>query len=136
MLSWDDFNTDEQADAAFVNNTINNALAQAAQPAAPMTVSALAPAEQTALAAAAARVVEQTAQVAAVVRQEARQEARQEVNLQPTPVIAPPLQMSAASSTLSPVDLAKEAVASLDTSVGAASAPLEAGQHARAGGAR
>ena len=117
MLSWDDFNTDEQADAAFVNNTINNALDQAAQPAAPMTVSALAPAEQTALAAAAARVVEQTAQVAAVVRQEARQE----VNLQPTPVIAPPLQMNAASANLSPIDIAKQAVASLDTSIGEAS---------------
>ena len=120
-MSGADLKTHEQTDAAVVNNTINNALAQAAQPAAPMTVSALAPAEQASLAAAAARVVEQTAQVAAVVRQEVRQEARQEVNLQPTPVIAPPLQMSAASSTLSPIDLAKEAVASLDTSVGAAS---------------
>jgi ribonucleoside-diphosphate reductase beta chain len=117
MLSWDDFNTDEQADAAVVNNTINNALAQAAQPAAPMTVSALAPAEQASLAAAAARVVEQTAQVAAVVRQEVRQE----VNLQPTPVIAPPLQMNAASANLSPIDIAKQAVASLDTSIGEAS---------------
>ena len=117
MLSWDDFNTDEQADAAVVNNTINNALAQAAQPAAPMTVSALAPAEQASLAAAAARVVEQTAQVAAVVRQEVRQE----VNLQPTPVIAPPLQMNAASANLSPIDIAKQAEASLDTSIGEAS---------------
>jgi len=113
MLSWEDFNTDEQADAAVVNN----ALAKASQTAEPMTVSAIAPTAQATLAAAAAKVVEQTAQVAAAVRQE--------IHLQPTPVKAPaldvPVKTATVDANLSVVDRAKHAVATLDTNIGEAS---------------
>ena len=109
MLSWDELDTDDSAPAAVINNAMN------AQPAEPVNVPVIDKAAQASLAAAAAKVVEQTAQVAAAVAAPAAPE------IKPTPVQAPKLEVPKATSNLSAIDLAKQAVAELDTAEGEAS---------------